>query len=80
MIFRILEGDGTIVKVLFAMSKVLMSLTGEVVCEELMNAISKIRTFPGNAKSNIVAVLLKGIKQCLILHYQEMFLFLILRS
>lgn len=35
------------------MSKVLMSLTGEVVCEELMNAISKIRTFPGNAKSNI---------------------------
>ena len=53
MIFRILQGDGTIVKVLFAMSKVLMSLTGEVVCEELMNTISKIRTFPGNAKSNI---------------------------
>ena len=52
-IIRIVKGDGTIVKVPFDMKKVNGSLTGEVLCEELMGEISTVKKVKNNANETI---------------------------
>ena len=52
-ILRVVKGDGSIVKVPFNMTHVSGSLTGEVLCEELIKEVAIVKKVPGNADDNI---------------------------
>ena len=50
---RAVDDDGSIVKVPFSMKQVAGSLTGEVLCEEIMKEVSSVKVLKQNATSKI---------------------------
>ena len=57
---RAVDDNGNIFKVPFDMNQVAGSLTGEVLCEEIINQISQVKTVKNNAASAISETLLSN--------------------